>query len=96
MAWSWGSSRKEQEEAQRKRAEAEKEADKKKLKGKKRDKFLKQQGKDQGFEIVEPTTTSRPEHMTYMDGPRGSKLLYVNCYCTNYSGDHSRGEYNPT
>jgi hypothetical protein len=95
MAFTWGGSKKAQEEAQRKRAEAEKEADKKRLKGKKREKFLAGQAEQQGYEIVEPKNAPRPQHMTYMDAAGGAKVMYTNCYCKSFSGDHSRGEYNP-
>jgi hypothetical protein len=37
----------------------------------------------------------QPTHMTYLTGPGGAQVMFVNCYCTN-KGNHSRGEYRPT
>lgn len=34
----------------------------------------------------------RATHQSYLDGPRGTKVSYSNCYCSQTS-DHSRGTY---
>lgn len=62
--------------------------------------FVDKRGKKtkKGKDFVPPTEEEikkakahKPTHQTYLDGPRGAKVLYSNCDCTEYTTDHSRG-----
>ena len=44
-------------------------------------------------EEKDAAVNKRASHQTYLTAAGGAQVMYVNCYCTAYDSDHSRGEY---